>query len=532
VPRAQLAALATVPVCALPAAAIAVAVAVLAGCAVGPSERPAVAVRDAPLPPAPRPTPTASAVPLPGLEPSGTDTIDFVDCTGATRQRLGAAATRELRYECGSVTVDLNPDEPRRRAGIGDIHLLRTGTGPVPLMIVGDVGGEPGSLLAARLANQVPPELLSSFSLVGVDRRGTGGSEPVRCVPGDVRERLIAIDPGGVLPAAAQDVLDAANEATRTCVQQIEDLLPLIDSWRAAGDLEQVRKALAANRLNAIAVGDGSRVLSAYLGRFTQTAGRVVLDGAPDPTLDAIAAGQDLAAAAEHAFDLFASACAAAGCPLMPDPRQALTGAAAALRARPVNATNGTTVGAGTLFSAVLVGLADTAQWPALFAAIADAGRGEVDGVARLVRPLLDSGTSEPARLDAVLLTACNDTATRVPPDRVGQLAEEWRGRAPLFGPLFAQRLLICSPAPVPTRTVPAPRAANTPPVLVLGTDGDPVTPPLGTQRMAEALAAGLLVTWQGSGHGAFPRTPCVTSAVQAFLVDGALPRSGTVCPP
>ena len=502
-------------------------------CTVGPSDRPAVAVRDAPLPPAPRPTPTASAVPLPDLQPSGTDSIDFGDCTTKTRQRLGAAATREdLRYECGSLTVDLNPDEPRRRAGIADIHVLRTGTGPVPLVVVGDVAGEPGSLLAARLANQVPPELLTSFRLIGVDRRGTGESEAVHCMPGDVRERLIAIDPGAPQPAGAQAILDAANEATRTCVQQIEELLSLIDSWRAAGDLEQLRKALASDRLNAIAVGDGSRVLSAYLSRFTPTVGRVVLDGAPDPSQDAIGAGRDLAVAAEHAYDAFAADCVARACSLAPDPRQALTTAAEVLRASPTNAVDGTTVGAGTLFTAVLVGLADTALWPALAAAIADAGRGEVDGVARLVRPLLDSGTTEPARLDAALLTMCNDTTTRVPPDRVGQLADDWKTRAPLFGALFAQRLLVCSPAPVPTKTVPAPRAANTPPVLVLGTDGDPHTPLTGTQRMADALAAGIMVSWQGNGHGAFPRTPCVTSAVQAFLVAGTIPHNGTVCPP
>jgi pimeloyl-ACP methyl ester carboxylesterase len=504
----------------------------LAGCAVGPSQRPAVAVRDAPLPPAPRPTTTATSVPLPPLRPSGTDTIDFRDCTTQTRNQLGAAATRELEYECGTVTVDLNPDEPRRRAGIGDIQVLRTGSGPTPLVVVGDVAGEPGTLLAARLANEAPPELLSTFRLVGVDRRGTGGSEPVRCVPGDARGRLIAIDPGGVQPAAGQAVLEAATEAVRTCVQQIEDMLPLIDSWRTAGDLEQLRRALGAERLNAVAVGDGSRVVSAYLSRFTATVGRVVLDGAPDPTLDAIGAGQDLAAAAEHAFDGFAADCAAAGCPLAPDPRQALLDAAAGLRAHPERAADGTTVGAGTLFSAVLAGLADQSQWPALATAIADASRGEVDAAARLVRPWLDSGTTEPPRLDAALLTTCNDTTTRVPPERVGQLSEEWRARAALFGPLFAQRLLTCSSAPVPGRTVPAPRSASTPPVLVLGTDGDPLTPLAGTQRMAEALAAGLLVTWQGYGHGAFPRTPCVTGAVQAFLVSGTQPRSGTVCPP
>ena len=508
----------------------------LGGCAIGPSDRPAVAVRDAPLPPAPQTSGAPSTVPLPPLEPGEETGVDFSDCSADTRAAIGTAAQQpDLRYECGSITVALNPDEPRRRAGTTDIHLLRAGTGPVPLVVVGDVAGEPGSLLAARLANQVPPALLTSFTLVGMDRRGTGASEPVSCVPDAAREGLIAIDPGATQPEGGRAVLDAANDAVRTCVQQIEQLLSLIDSWRAATDLEELRLALRAPRLNALALGDGSRVLSAYLGRYPNTAGRIVLDGAPDPTLDAIAAGPDLAAGAEHAFDAFATDCAAIGCPLAPDPRQALTAVADTLRAQPTEAADGTTVNAGTLFSAVLAGLADTTLWPALATAIATAGAGDVAGVVDLVRPLIgsdDADDDRPARIDAALLTMCNDTATRVPPDRVGQLADEWKVQAPLFGALFAQRLLVCSPAPVPGRTVPAPRQPGTPPVLVLGTDGDPLTPPAGTRRMAEALAGGILVNWQGNGHGAFPRTPCVTAAVQAFLVDGTLPRSGTVCPP
>jgi pimeloyl-ACP methyl ester carboxylesterase len=506
----------------------------LAGCAIGPSDRPAVAVRDAPVPPAPATTQAPTPVPLPPLEPAQPNAIDYPsDCTADTVRRLGAAAVRtQLRYECGKVAVERNPDEPRRRAGTTSVLVLRTGNGKVPLVVVGDVAGEPGTLLAARLANRVPPELLDTFSLIGVDRRGTGWSEPVDCVPLSVRQKLISIDPGAPQPAGAQAVLDAANDATRTCVQQIEDTISLIDSWRTAGDLDRLRDALGADRLNAIGVGDGSRVLSAYLSRFPRAVGRIVLDGAPDPASDAMAVGQDLAAAAEHAYDAFADDCVRAGCPLSPDPRAALLTVAEKLRARPVNAANGTPVNAGTLFTAVLLGLADTDRWPVLRQAITAAGNGDVNGVAEMVEPLLDGVVGAPPRLDAALLTACNDTTTRLPPDRIGQLADDWRARAPLFGALFAQRLLVCSPAPVPTRTVPPPRSAGTPPVLVLGTDGDPLTPLVGSQRMADALPAGLMLTWQGNGHGAFPRTPCVTSAVVGFLKDGTLPRSGTICPP
>lgn len=513
-----------------------VAVAVLslaAGCAVGPSDRPAVAVRDAPLPPGPPTTTAPGPAALPQLTPPGAAAVDFSDCTAQTRRRLGTAATRsDLVYECGKIIVPLSPDQRGRRlGGVLDLALLRVGTG-VPLVIVGDVAGEPGRTLAARLANQLPSEMLQTFALIGVDRRGTGGSDGIRCIPGDVRERLLGIDPDGEAPVRA--VLDAATEAAQQCVQDIDERLALIDSLRSASDLELVRQALRAERLNAIALGDGSRVLAAYLEVFTSVAGRIVLDGAPDPTLDAIGVAQDQAVAAEVAFDAYAADCASRpDCPLGGDARATVQALADRLRTQPVIARDGLTrVDAGIMYSALLVGLADRQRWPELSNALRAAGAGDIEGLAELVDPMLQFEDEQPARFDAALLTTCNDTATRVPPDRAEQLADDWRTRSPMFGALFAIRLLTCGGSPVPTATVPAPRAPNTPPVLLLGAEGDPMTPLAGTQRMADALAGGVLVTWQGHGHAAFPQTPCVTSTVQRFLVDGQVPRRGTICPP
>lgn len=204
------------------AAAAMLAVPVLAGCAIGPSDRPPVAVRNAPLPPTPSSTTPARPAPLPELVPPGPGTITFSDCTDQTVNQLGDLAARDdLTYECGSLGVAASPDEPARQ-GIAVVQLavLRVGTG-LPLFVIGDAAGEPGRLLAARLANQVPPELLDTFALVGVDRRGTGGSEPVRCVPDTTRERLVNIDPAAAEPLA--DVLDAAGAAYHRCVQEIEE---------------------------------------------------------------------------------------------------------------------------------------------------------------------------------------------------------------------------------------------------------------------------------------------------------------------
>ena len=60
---------------------------------------------------------------------------------------------------------------------------------------------------------------------------------------------------------------------------------------------------------------------------------------------------------------------------------------------------------------------------------------------------------------------------------------------------------------------------------------GDPVTPLPGAQDMAKDLDAGVLVTWQGEGHTAYPKTTCVTGAVNSYLIDLKAPTDGLTCP-
>jgi hypothetical protein len=48
---------------------------------------------------------------------------------------------------------------------------------------------------------------------------------------------------------------------------------------------------------------------------------------------------------------------------------------------------------------------------------------------------------------------------------------------------------------------------------------------------MAEDLTSGVLLTWQGSGHTAYPRSGCVTGTVNAYLIDLVVPADGFTCP-
>jgi hypothetical protein len=68
--------------------------------------------------------------------------------------------------------------------------------------------------------------------------------------------------------------------------------------------------------------------------------------------------------------------------------------------------------------------------------------------------------------------------------------------------------------------------------MLVLTTAVSPRVPEQGYQRAADQLGPARVVNWEGAGRGAYPRTPCVTAAVDALWVNGTVPQTSVLCPP
>lgn len=501
-----------------------------AACAAGPSIRPPIAIKGAD---AGQPGTSSSAggpTPLPPLDRPADPTVAFTDCTGPTVAAIGTAPPAGLSFACGKISSLLDPPGLPGR-GTVRLAVLKAGNGPIPLVVVNDTQGEAGTLFAARLATQLPAEFLQTFSLIAIDRRGTGGSSPTNCVPAQARQTITGFDPAAADKDMLTRLLDAARSATQECSMALDKRVVAYDSWRSAADLDTLRSALGVPRLNAVARGTGSQVLTTYRVRFPEKVGRMVLDGSPNPKLDDIAQHEAAAAGAQDALASFAGTCAAQrGCPLTPDPLTALPALAQQLTAQPAKAAGGRSVDGGVLYAAVLAGLADPTRWPMLTEALISAKAGDGSGIAGFAQPIVAGGDAEPARFDAQLTSQCNDTTTRVPLERLASLAGEWKTKYPAFGAYFAQQLVVCSPWPTAARSLPAPTASG-PSALVLGTSADPVTPLVSTRRMAQEISAPL-VQWQGAGHGALPNSACATAAVQRYLVGGQIPSADVVCPP
>jgi len=269
-----------------------------------------------------------------------------------------------------------------------------------------------------------------------------------------------------------------------------------------------------------------------FADRFPDLVGRMVLDGVPDVAQDASISLRGVAAGAETTWQAFASDCKTRACELGADPHQALPTLLQQLRGKELVAANGIRVGPGVALRAVLAGLSDRRNWPVLSVAINNALRGDAGGLAALIAPVLLGSEEQAPLLDAELVIGCNDTTTRLSVEQVTKAAQDWNTKYPVFGALAAQRLALCGVWPVPTQPMPSPVAKTAPPILVLGTASDPVTPLEGTERAAHQLAGGVLVSWQGAGHGALGLSSCATEAAGAFFTDAKIPRDGTACPP
>jgi hypothetical protein len=91
--------------------------------------------------------------------------------------------------------------------------------------------------------------------------------------------------------------------------------------------------------------------------------------------------------------------------------------------------------------------------------------------------------------------------------------------------------MLPCTFWPGSRDPYPVGPATGAPPIVVVGTTGDPATPYENTAQLAGMLGVGRVLTWEGEGHTAYPNTPCIARAVNDYLINLSVPKEGLRCP-
>lgn len=443
--------------------------------------------------------------------------------------------------QCGTVAVPLDYARPG-----GPIIQIAVARHPaeIPSERIGSLvinPGGPGTSGIDDLPDELSvltPELLDRFDIVSFDPRGVDRSDPVDCAtPGQAASGRDAsdqpaVDPVPTTPAEQRALLRNDEEFAALCEQDSGSILPFVGTVDTARDLDRIREALGDAQLTFMGNSYGTLLGATYAELFPAHVRAMVLDSAIDPALTSqqYAAGQ--ADAYETALGAFSSWCASdPGCPWNPtgDPAGAVLALIQRSESQPIPVESAAPVGPGELYDALLAGLESSSSWPTLATALAEAEAGNGAAVAAMTGRYETGGSSNGA--DAEQAIDCLDHPVSHDPAGYPALAAQLSGAAPVFGPFLAWAFLGCATWPVPPTRTPAPASdPGAPPILVVGTTGDPVTPYAWSVSLAHELSGGVLLTWDGNSHVAYFSSPCVRSIVQTYLVEGTPPSPGTTC--
>ncbi|HEY0507437.1 MAG TPA: alpha/beta hydrolase [Blastococcus sp.] len=469
--------------------------------------------------------------------------IEWTDCDEQIQPLIAdqPGSDRDLAFECGRTEVPISYDEPE--GATLPLFLMRVvmadQTERIGSLVVNPGGpGRSGADAAIGLALTLPPEVLSRFDLVGFDPRGVGLSTPVECIPDDLKEERTASEPRPTTAEQLDEKFALAREVADGCAEEYGDALGTFNTVDTARDMDQLRASLGDEALTYLGYSYGTTLGSTYAELFPDKVRALVLDAAVDPDPDVQGDAEQRAAAFEAGFDAYAANCVGliAGCPVGGDPRQFVQDLLGQSGQTPIPSSKaGETRQAtpGVVMAAVQAALYDTAAWPQLAQSLAAGQRGDSAGLFSLADSYsgrLEDGTYSNL-LDANLAVNCADTEQTFTEDEVRGLVAEWNAKYPLFGAGSAAELFTCSVWEAGRTPLPERDAAGSAPIVVVGTSGDPVTPLPGAVDMAEDLDSAVLLTWQGQGHTAYPKTDCITAAVNAYLIDLVVPMDGLTCP-
>ncbi|MEU2061986.1 alpha/beta hydrolase [Streptomyces sp. NPDC013455] len=452
-------------------------------------------------------------------------------------------------FQCATMKAPLDYDKPAS----GTVRLAvarKKATGkarPLGSLLVnpGGPGGSAVGYLQQYAGVGYPAEVRARYDMVAVDPRGVARSEPVECLDGRQMDAYTQTD----MTPDDQEERDALVAADRkfaeSCGSRSARLLRHVSTVEAARDMDILRAVLGDRKLNYVGASYGTFLGATYAGLFPERVGRMVLDGAMDPSLDARRLNLDQTAGFETAFQAFAKDCVRHDdCPLggkgatpaqVGDRLQAFFRELDAHPA-PTGDGDGRKLGESLATTGVIAAMYDEGSWEELREALTSAMR-ERDGAGLLA--LSDSYFErDPSGHYSNLMMAnaavnCLDLPPAFSgPEDVRRALPTFEEVSPVFGPGLAWASLNCTYWPVRATGEPHRiEAEGAAPIVVVGTVRDPATPYRWARSLARQLASGRLLTYDGDGHTAYGRgSACIDAAIDGYLLRGTPPAAGKRC--
>ncbi|XKK63933.1 alpha/beta hydrolase [Streptomyces sp. ARC32] len=484
---------------------------------------------------------TATLAPLPKATPA--------ELSPYYEQKLAWRDCGVPGFQCATMKAPLDYAEPAD----GDVRLAvarKKATGPGKrlgslLVNPGGPGGSAIGYLQQYAGIGYPAKVRAQYDMVAVDPRGVARSEPVECLDGREMDAYTQTDVTPDDAGETDELVDAYKEFAEGCGADAPKLLRHVSTVEAARDMDVLRAVLGDEKLTYVGASYGTFLGATYAGMFPDRTGRLVLDGAMDPSLPARRLNLEQTAGFETAFQSFAKDCVRqSDCPLgdkdtTPDQvGKNLKSFFDDLDAKPLPAgdADGRKLTESLATTGVIAAMYDEGAWQQLRESLTSAIK-EKDGAGLLIlsdsyyEREADGGYSNLMFANAAV--NCLDLpAAFSSPDEVRDALPDFEKASPVFGEGLAWSSLNCTYWPVkPTGEPHRIEAAGATPIVVVGTTRDPATPYRWAEALSDQLSSGRLLTYEGDGHTAYGRgSSCIDAAINTYLLTGTAPKDGTRC--
>ncbi|MFC2474151.1 MAG: alpha/beta hydrolase, partial [Actinomyces sp.] len=441
--------------------------------------------------------------------------------------------------------------------------------------------GGPGYSGVAMVENnevQFSPDVNASFDIIGFDPRGVGDSTPITCdvlggaLPAGAAQAAMGADdplPGSIAadaagadptpfpdaegPAAGEATPDGAgfktliDEITKNFKQEEAQcaastkpagLLDHVDTISVARDLDVLRALSGDEKLNYLGFSYGTYLGAHYAELFPANTGRMVLDGALDPSLSLSEHIRGQARGFERALRNYVTWCQSGqNCPFSGDADAGVKQIGDIFNSAdqspvPSSDANRPVTGADMKQVVSVMLYSTETSWSVLNEAFGQVVNQKDASAFRSIADQLDA--QPPVNTGANIAINCRDYQVEGDMATWKAQSEALQKISPRFASTFDGAELGCQ-AWGHTGTQPSKKlhAKGAAPILVIGTTGDPATPYEDAVSLADQLDSGQLLTWEGNGHTAYAssgRGPCVIKAVDTYLLTGTMPKKGLTC--
>ena len=488
---------------------------------------------------------------IPDAKPSASSGTERPSDTSGIAAELLPYYEQKLTWEpCGAgfdcTTVKAPLDWANPSAGDIELAVIRqraTGGDPIGSLLTnpGGPGASGVGLIRDSIDYAVGKDLQRNFDVIGFDPRGVGDSTAVKCFDApEMDAYLFDIAPDKRNSQAwIDEVVASGKKFANACEQNSNGILAHIDTLSAARDLDLLRGVLGDSKLNYLGYSYGTFLGATYAKLFPERVGRLVLDGAIDPSVPGIDVGTTQAIGFESALRAFMADCLTVrGCAFSGSVDDAMADLGALLASAersPMPSSDGRLVGSDTMMTGIIAALYSTESWAFLRSALAEALQGNPEQMLTLADFYYnrENGVYLDNSTEAFTAYNCMDYPIETDQAAIDAAAAKVKANAPTIAPYWnSDAPDLCESWPFPaTGERGQIHAEGAAPIVVVGTTNDPATPYEWSVSLADQLESGVLITRVGEGHTGYNKgNACVDAAVETYLLTGKAPTRDLRC--